>query len=117
MKEYNPENFVGLSGGDTYRRWSDVVKKTADIDTKLYLPKKDKKVIDRLEQEFCMFCCHLKNNVFQPNAVQQYDVHINNVPYIKFMIQNTSFRLRSFSKSIFPVNLYSIDARCTVCTI
>ena len=112
MKEYNPENFVGLSGGDTYRRWSDVVKKTADIDTKLYLPKKDKKVIDRLEQEFCMFCCHLKNNVFQPNAVQQYDVHINNVPYLKFMIQNTSFRLRSFSKSIFPVNLYSIDARC-----
>ena len=111
MKEYNPENFVGLSGGDTHRRWSDVVKKTADIDTKLYLPKKDKKVIDRLEQEFCMFCCHLKNNVFQPNAVQQYDVHINNVPYLKFMIQNTSFRLRSFSKSIFPVNLYSINAR------
>ena len=27
IKEYDPENFIGLSGGDTYRRWSDIVKK------------------------------------------------------------------------------------------
>ena len=44
--------FLGLSGGDTYRCWSDVVKKIADIDTKLYMPKK-KNVLTRLEQDLC----------------------------------------------------------------
>ena len=113
IKEYDPENFIGLSGGDTYRRWSDIVKKTADIDTKLYLPKRQRKLMDRLVQEMCLFSFHLKNNVFQNGkSMKQFDITVDNKPCITFKIQNTNFRMRCYTKTIFPVDLYSIDARC-----
>ena len=112
LKEFNPENFLGLSGGDTYRRWSDIVKKTADIDTKLYLPFRQRKLIARLQQELILFSCHLKYNIFTEEFVKQFDVNIDNKVRIQYMIQKTNFRLRCYTKTIFPVNLYSIDARC-----
>ena len=67
----------------------------------------------RLEQELCLFCCHLKLNVFPVSKeVKNLNFEIDSEKYIEFFIKDTNFRTRCIKKSIFPVNLLSIDLRC-----
>ena len=57
------QNYIGISGGDAYRRWTDTINKTADIDTKLYIPFEQPNLIDRIEQELIILSFYLKKNM------------------------------------------------------
>ena len=113
-KQYNIHNTIGISGGDAYRRWTDTVTKTADIDTKLLVPFEQPNLNDRVEQELVLLSLYMKNILFSPQNEHKPKVfEIMNKYTMTFNIPKTEFRLRRLEMLTSHVTLLSVDLRCS----
>ena len=108
LKQYHIRNYIGISGGDAYRRWTDTINKTADIDTKLYIPFEQPNLIDRIEQELIVLSFYLKKIWNTKNK----EFKILDKYQIDFQLSKSDFRVRHIEIPGVDLKLFSIDIRC-----
>lgn len=107
-----------IVGGDAMRRYTDKITKTADIDTKVFIPESSNKtrsggkrfneILDFILVRLCKFSISLKNKLGELFASLE---QINQDVIIDYSKTKIRPRLIEANEN-FMVNLFSLDVRC-----
>ena len=128
---------IFVVGGDAIRRYDYEGSLTKDIDSKIYIPTdinldaiegNNKLINECITFELFKLASYLninKNNIFSSIPTNEISNHFENTPQhnfkcnIRFELVSSepdmlNYRFRNSPKTVFPVDLYSLDYRCVI---